>query len=703
MRCLMAGALLCLAYFAGCAGGAGSIPGDQNGDGDDGSGGAPTEQVTDEQRDESLGEVTQLAASLPDADIPTENRALVETLQAREHIIDAGVDENSETVYATYSDGLTVNFIRNRLPQYEAAAGATAVRDVSEVAARAGEVARGGKAYVGNGLGSCYPSAPSDASRIAGYLSAAGYDVNQLSMTVDSLKSIKNASVLFLNTHGTPATLIREVVQNDDGSWAVAPDDEAAKTFVLWTATPANRQTIAKYQTELREGQLAIVSADHNQTGDGGCTSPAHLAITAAFVHQHWSFAPGSVAWVQACFSGAPEFAAACAASGAGVYAGWDKVVAGAAAPVYFFDRGLARNDRHPADPPIRAFGWKQLHEGIQDQGLDQQAVPTSFAGIEFRNPVVSGMTTLGFTEGSPAASHIAPSIRKVTPVESMDSLQIFGAFGDKQGTVEVGGTELNVTSWSKDHVVCDLPPSGPGSTGDVVVTVDGVESNEVPLTEWRGTMTYTVEGEGSLKREYTIELQIRGDIHTFRERWDDDPKGGDDTRGELGVDSTCEWKASGEDTNVGSSGTTYTTKWIGEGQLPMLLSDEVIADPDQPGINSLMEFQVLADSDGEPDYRQMRLLLAWSGKHDMTVEHYENGSLTSSNERPVTLLLIGGLYDKLLQGLPALEMEFDSSYNIRPGKKTGTEGSETTTVEWETLTARNVPDSADARAASPG
>lgn len=81
---------------------------------------------------------------------------------------------------------------------------------------------------------------------------------------------------------------------------------------------------------------------------------------------------------------------------------------------------------------------------------------------------------------------------------------------------VQLNGNNLNVKSWNPYAITCDVPRD---TSGIVKVTVnDGAQfSNEVPLTLWHATATYTVEEVGSLTLRMTFDLTFRGDVHEVR------------------------------------------------------------------------------------------------------------------------------------------------------------------------------------------
>jgi hypothetical protein len=100
---------------------------------------------------------------------------------------------------------------------------------------------------------------------------------------------------------------------------------------------------------------------------------------------------------------------------------------------------------------------------------------------------------------------------------EFAGTMKLEGAFGADQDTVTVGGTKVQIQSWSPTEIVCNLPQD---AVGDVLVTVRGLKSNPRPLTEWDAPLQYkwvvkggvfTWQGSGTLK--------YRLDVSGFRNK----------------------------------------------------------------------------------------------------------------------------------------------------------------------------------------
>src|SRR5437763_7976048 len=71
------------------------------------------------------------------------------------------------------------------------------------------------------------------------------------------------------------------------------------------------------------------------------------------------------------------------------------------------------------------------------------------------------------------------PSISYLMCDEAKSQLQIRGAFGTDSGSVTIEDTTLGIVSWSDSLIICNLPDSGKGSGGNVVIENKGGKSNE--------------------------------------------------------------------------------------------------------------------------------------------------------------------------------------------------------------------------------
>jgi hypothetical protein len=84
------------------------------------------------------------------------------------------------------------------------------------------------------------------------------------------------------------------------------------------------------------------------------------------------------------------------------------------------------------------------------------------------------------------------PHIDYMIADEAKSQLQIHGTFGpDHTGFVTIENTKQTVRSWSDTMLICDLPDSGAGSGGHVIVQQIGVASNVRILSIFQTTIIH--------------------------------------------------------------------------------------------------------------------------------------------------------------------------------------------------------------------
>jgi hypothetical protein len=161
----------------------------------------------------------------------------------------------------------------------------------------------------------------------------------------------------------------------------------------------------------------------------------------------------------------------------------------------------------------------------------------------------------------------LAPSIAYMRVDEIQNQLKIEGLFDKDQGHVFVGGQEINVKSWNSLSITCDLPTSGDGSAGEVIVRQNEHHSNSAYISEWKGAFTHTAAGPGSLKQVDTYNVTLRGDVRKYRIEIHKPPK----FYG-ANVDATQDSTQDYACTGTGTIGDLHQT-WSGSGSLPRLIS----------------------------------------------------------------------------------------------------------------------------------
>jgi hypothetical protein len=305
---------------------------------------------------------------------------------------------------------------------------------------------------------------------------------------------------------------------------------ELVQVFSVYTASPVNYATWKEYLALWHKGYLAIY---HPEWEDLWC----NWAVTDLFVLEYWKFAHNGFVYLDTCHplrEVSEQFRAALHAKGASVVAGWtwrgiDNIAGETSA--YLFDRLLGANEFEGQFPvPVskerdatgmkqRPFDWPAVRKDMTKKGLgraydEKYGVQTE---LEFD---VLGEGDFGL---------LRPSIKYVETDEEKSTLTLHGLFGKRQNrgeNVKVNGIELTIKEWSGDgdKIVCEgLKKEGKGSEGPVVVEINGIKSNSVPLTGWHADFTYTIEKEGGKKGEtvatVTFPAFLRGDAHRIRDK----------------------------------------------------------------------------------------------------------------------------------------------------------------------------------------
>jgi hypothetical protein len=142
---------------------------------------------------------------------------------------------------------------------------------------------------------------------------------------------------------------------------------------------------------------------------------------------------------------------------------------------------------------------------------------------------------------------------------------------------ITVDGQNCPIQDWGATFVSCTLPPSGAGSEGDVIVTVNGIHSNAVSLTSWQGRFTYMITGEGTIQVTSGLILHWRTDIHKWRIAPHTTPQHYLFLANAT-LDSTAMWSASGGQTLTDPIGNVTTVAISGGGNLPWGTLSAIVA-----------------------------------------------------------------------------------------------------------------------------
>jgi hypothetical protein len=427
-------------------------------------------------------------------------------MATRPEYVASGVDAETLSAWGRFADGSGHVVTSNRIPAPDASLSA---RDRVRPKSDGSELPQSSKARLLQSFGGSFDRSVAASSEMYSYLSSKGWSVTSApSAEVANLQAVRGDGFFYLNTHGA------RVDVND----ASEPD---SKIYAVQSSTVVNDGLETAFEDELRslrlvhftapQSNLQIPTAPGAPPVDIPLLFDTRYGITYRFVQKYMSFAPNSVIWMNACFSGRNQrFISSFLAKGAGVYFGWSESLSMDAAfksAPYFVDRMLGANKHAPQEsPPQRAFPHDLVLQDMATKSLDQ-------------DPANHG--TLSATVGQSSFPVIfAPSIRRVYVRETDGVLRLQGYFTSDQSEVPkvtVGGAGIAVTNWSADEITAQLP--GPTTSGDVVVEIRGVRSNARQLTQWSIPVTYKWDPAllDGFKMQGNGTIRLRGDIAGYR------------------------------------------------------------------------------------------------------------------------------------------------------------------------------------------
>lgn len=496
---------------------------------------------------------------LPRQDRAADSQTLLQLLKGRPELVYAAISDDL-CVWGWFPDGQPICLVNNEPYGQTRASGGSKPRQVSGRGTPNG-IPLGAKAKLFQSFG--VADLIVDPRRdIEPMLMKAGYDVDSpfaVGADVRTYRNLGPIDILFTNTHGG---LGLKEGDPPDGNhfwphyclWTdeqipalVDPDKMADLQYVKEAGgKPEQRPRLVRMLSEVSWIGFGI---QHS--------SEWHYAITAEFVRKYMHFNENSFWLNNACHGTDPKpvfdtvgFQAACFEKGLSVYAGWDgasdRQQANASA-TFLFDRMSGANRYRPPTPPQRPFTWpsvffKEMQETLHNDGIlllnearGDAVKPIVLLKI-LRNPNVP--------DDKEVFGMLTPSIQNMDVTMGTDlktHLLIAGAFGNKQGTVTIAGVDAPVEKWSTASVTCSLrAATEAGGHGDVIVKVDGHESNPAPLTMWEITftdvsttdwsgkyvefpptpptnVTYYAEPTGSLTITAVVIVQVRADAHLAR------------------------------------------------------------------------------------------------------------------------------------------------------------------------------------------
>ena len=450
----------------------------------------------------------------------------------------------------------------------------------------------------------------------------------------------------------------------------------------IWTTTPVTPDNDLLYAEDIAAGRLGKMTAPGANNPDYDPHDPAcltglankppvchetlseqHYSITSAFMREYWVpvLADHPLVVLDACGSmfaipgiGAAVPSSVLGWSGTVSQLGSDRILA------LFFDRQLGLNKALPDETPdLRPFDGDAVGQYLKErkQGVD----------------AIHKNAQLVVSDAGPTS--LVPSIKLLEVDEDNDELVIEGLFGDEEGLVTINGDYPDIIDWQRGLIRVELKDT---MAGPVTVEQKGRKSNEVPLTEWRGTMSYTGDA-GPLGKNLVFDadfdLHLRADVHLYREvPWEEPSSRYVNIR--AAGDSTATWKASGTNSQGGA-----TMRLTGSGEMKV---EEAGVSHDQALFNVTARLHVIAW--GTPPIvsnAEVHAHLASDPKSKLVIET-GGQTITSGFPLPQT------------DALSKIPFDFDLQLNIAKGTKPSSAGGLAlgkATLTWERFSAKFPPD----------
>jgi hypothetical protein len=476
--------------------------------------------LTPEQRNATTRTVTDAWKPLRTGDAHADAATLLEVIAKSPGFADAGLSEDG-SVWARYSDGLPVSWI---ITDASAAVPSTRPAQPSVLqppAPRLGAIPGHKKAVfidwkdIGWGV----------TENIAPRLTNAGYGAELLGADIGSLLTgVTDVGVLQFATHGGDAVdrsghQVYTVATSSEWDNPSKPKDLESAEFMRDYGLYTN-------------GMIAEIVATSPDTAKDAYV----WGITEKFVRSYWTFADDALIVIDACAlfatASGDSFAASLtqkAKNHRATVLGWSGDVRSDAAAtilIRFFCRVLGDNTIESPPVPRRPFRYGEVYQWME-QANEVQSPIASDHGTRLTMRPSSNDTDDG---------QLVPSVMKVNVLypgkksahPSQWQVEIVGSFGpdpgSEQRSVTLGGKPLEIypEGWGETTIYAKLPPDmgSPAAYGTLIVEVRGHPSNQVPLTQWTGTMVqqqtlHDTQGQGQIM--FTCPVRITGDMHAFR------------------------------------------------------------------------------------------------------------------------------------------------------------------------------------------
>jgi hypothetical protein len=346
-----------------------------------------------------------------------------------------------------------------------------------------------------------------------------GYVPNRAT-SVDELKTINNAGIFYITTHG--------------GFGETREHRKIGDLFCLWTGTEQDPDLDKSYRKDLDTLRLVYMDAVARES-NGIPVMQYRYAFTKRFVDRYMSFSKNSLVYVSGCESiSDSDMVNTFFKKNASVYAGFTGDLThspnGIAATALFFSRVLGYNDiissipgyKWKEEPPQRPFDWKNVLAWMQSKKYDY-GDQNGVCRLDIKpNPAYQNT-------GGP----LAPSIATLSVHPYEDKLYLWGIFGGDpgaEGYVQIDGVPMQTLQWGydsqvgMDQIICKIPTNDAGSCGDVQVVVRKIKGNKTQLSRYKGDFTLIHDTRDGRKFTVKLTLQFRAHLLGYRAKPGEEP-----------------------------------------------------------------------------------------------------------------------------------------------------------------------------------
>lgn len=373
-------------------------------------------------------------------------------LKSQPIFTEVGTDPEYNGIWALFKDGVPLVIPNGQLAPGSGRSLESLPAEKSMNAAE-GNIPESNLAWSQTGLTDCYNS---PASSISSRLNGNGYNSNYQTLTVDNMKTVKNAGVLYIDAHGYST-------KASDGG----------QIFTIRTQTIVNQDTQTRYREDIRSGRLVFITQDLEEKFlYPNCSSNnVYFGITDRFIVEYNSFSRNSFVLINACLSSDSLMSGAFISKGASLYVGWNNKV----------NASVAFN---AANVLINGL----LGNQSQQKSLDWQTMQA-----QINNP------NLIFVPGNNNFGVLAPSIESAVFNPNNNTITLKGIFGSdpgNKGQIMINNNAYPVPaniSWGASQIIFPAYAE-PDNNYSISVIVRGHKSNVIRL-DGLDSVTYKYEG----------------------------------------------------------------------------------------------------------------------------------------------------------------------------------------------------------------